>query len=329
MPPKLFPDKITIVCRSSPLSLVQVDLVKQALLLANPHLQIIVQTLQTKGDKNMAPIPLDTVGKGWFTKEVEEALHTGRADIAIHSLKDMPEELAPSLIIGAVLPREDARDVLVSPRFASVAELPESAIIGTDSIRRKIQLLALRPDLRVHSVRGNIQTRLQKAEDGRYNGLILAAAGLKRLGLTAAIREYFDPQQMTPAPGQGAIAVQVSEKNTSIRSLLSQINDTATDAAVTAERAFAQEVGGGCKSPVGAYATVTKETIHLLGMLATTNAEKIYQEEMEGPVSDPEGLGKRLAASMKKRLPKSIAELKDFFIKIERYEPIKLYKFKR
>ena len=203
--------------RGSELAHVQAGIVRHALQAVEPKLQIQVKIIRTYGDVNQQPIPLDTIGKGWFTKEIERALLDGSIDLAVHSLKDLAHEIPAGLHIGAHLPREDARDVLITKHGESLEELPRGAIIGTDSLRRQTQMCALRPDVKAQSLRGNVLTRLKKLSSENYNAIILAAAGLKRLGLENRITRYFDPIEMTPAPGQGILALQAKQNGAELQ----------------------------------------------------------------------------------------------------------------
>jgi hydroxymethylbilane synthase len=198
--------RLTIGTRGSKLALIQTELVAAALKQAHPRLEVGIKIIATKGDTNQAPIPLDTVGKAWFTAEIEQALQSGDIDIAVHSLKDLPPELCPGLISLPVLERADPRDVLVSKAAVPLAALPRGAVVGTDSLRRKAALLLERPDLRVESVRGNVQTRLRKLHEQPYDAIVLAAAGLERLGDLTLVTEFLEPSRFVPAIGQGVLA---------------------------------------------------------------------------------------------------------------------------
>ena len=219
---------IIIGTRGSDLALAQTDIVKKLVTSLDPSITVEIKVIKTEGDKNMAPIPTDVVGKGWFTKEIEKALLTREIDLAEHSLKDLGEVLPEGLIISAIPARGDVRDVLVSKNNIQVKDLPEGAIIGTDSARRKVLLLQMRSDLQVESVRGNVNTRLRKLQEEDYDALVLAAAGLQRLGMEDIITEYFDPFEFIPAPGQGAIAIQTRSSDTELNRLLVKINDITT-----------------------------------------------------------------------------------------------------
>lgn len=245
---------LTIGTRGSELALIQAGIASTALKQLHPELSINICVIQTQGDVNHNPIPLDTIGKGWFTGEIEQALLRHDIDLAVHSLKDMADEMTTELHIGAYLEREDARDVLVTKNGESLEELKSGAVIGTDSARRQVQILELCPDLRVQSMRGNITTRLEKLARGEYDAAILAAAGLKRLGLTERIMRYFEPHEITPAPGQGVLALQSRTGDYELNALLTKLNNPDAAQAAMIERSFSRATGGGCKSPTGAYA---------------------------------------------------------------------------
>lgn len=294
---------IIIGTRGSQLSQKQTNLVKQQLLLFHPETTIEIKIIMTKGDKNMSPIPLDTIGKGWFTKELDKALLQGEIDIAVHSMKDLPESLPEGLIIAGIPEREDIRDVLVSKNGDTLKTLRTNAVIGTDSIRRKIQILHKRSDVIIRSVRGNINTRLEKLERAEYDALILAAAGLKRLKLDDQIIEYFRADDVVPSPGQGALAVVVKETNKALVELVKSINDKAAVVETTAERAFAKAVGGGCKTPTGAYAICKGDQVTLHGMIGMEDGSFFIRESLEGRIEDAEKIGVTLAQNLLSKTP--------------------------
>lgn len=294
--------KIIIGTRGSKLALEQTDIVARAFQVADPTLETEVRIITTRGDKDFKPIPLDTVGKGWFTKEIEDGLLDGSIDFAVHSLKDMAEEMPAGLCIGAYLAREDARDVLVAKHGQSLEALPAGAIVGTDSIRRQVQMLVLRPDVVVKSLRGSVPTRLEKLQSEEYDAIIIAAAGLKRLGLEEKITRYFEPNEMTPSPGQGILAIEVREDNAHLRETLARIHDEAATRAANIERSFSRSVGGGCKSPTGAYATEVNGEWLLVGMVASEDGKKIIRDEMRAPIEESDSLGKKLAKQLLEKL---------------------------
>jgi hydroxymethylbilane synthase len=291
---------LIIGTRGSTLALRQAELADKALRTAHPGVSVEISIINTEGDGNERPIPLDVVGKGWFTKEIEDALLAERIDIAAHSLKDLPEQLPPGLGLVAFLPRADARDALVSTGDRTLADISKGARVGTDSERRKVQLLALRPDLNVASIRGNVPTRLKKLDDGLYDAIVLAAAGLERLGLAQRIAQYFTSDEMTPAPGQGTIALETRLNDSETNELLRLIDDQNAAMTALAERAFAKEAGGGCKSPTGAWAEISGETLLLTGMLGKDGG--IERGSISGSLTEAATLGARLAGELRGRL---------------------------
>jgi hydroxymethylbilane synthase len=293
--------KIIIGARSSKLSLVQTDIVKNLLLELEPRLSVEVKVITTTGDRNMKPIPLDTIGKGWFTKEIDKELLRGSIDIAIHSLKDLPETLPDGLFISAIPAREDAREALVTTNGLTLDAMPKGAVIGTDSSRRRVQILHRRPDLIVNSVRGNVNTRVEKLDLGLYDGLILAVAGLKRLGMENRITQYFGATEFIPSPGQGALAVVSKKSDTSLNSFLKKIDHAGTLAIVGAERAFSKEVGGGCKMPVGAFAELNGDEITVHGMISSLDGEHIAVDTIKGDIDKSVVLAQTLAKRMLKK----------------------------
>jgi len=292
------PKKIIIGTRGSQLSINQTNIVKNLLQPLVPDTLIEIITIKTSGDKNMSPIPLDTIGKGWFTKEIDQQLLDGKIDLAVHSLKDLLDTLTPGLIISAIPQKEDAREALVSYNDLPLKKLKKGAVIGTDSLRRKIQLLKIRPDLIVKSVRGNVNKRLEKFDAKEYDGLILAVAGLKRLGFEQRIAEYFDPSNFIPSPGQGALAIVTKTSNKKLNQILLQLNNQANLAAVTAEREFSKLVEGGCSMPVGAYAEIEKNKLTLHGMLGSEDGENLIKATMQGKIDKPKELAQKLAKKL-------------------------------
>jgi len=295
--------QIIIGARGSKLALIQTELIKQQLQPLLPHSKITVKIIKTTGDSNMSPVPLDSVGKGWFTKELDKALLEGEIDIAVHSLKDIPETLPKELTIAAIPKREDAREALVSNNNLLFEKLKKNAIIGTDSVRRKTQLLHKRPDLVIKSIRGNVDTRLKKLGAGEYDGIFLAVAGLKRLGFQDNITEYFKPVDIVPSPGQGALAVVARKNDKALLTLLKKLNHKKTIAAVKAERAFSHVFGTGCKLPIGAYAHITKEKIILYGMVGSEDGKYIVKDSISGNSATPATTGKKLAKLLLQKSP--------------------------
>jgi len=260
--------KLIIATRGSALALRQVAIVVEALSKAAPEVEVETRVVRTEGDRDQTT-PLETIGgQGVFVKDIERLLLDGKAHVAVHSLKDMPTQEPAGLTVAAMLPRDDARDVLVSRDGALLKDLRPGARVGTDSRRRAVQLLAMRPDLQIASIRGNVDTRLRKVDDGEYDAVVLAAAGLERLGLAARVAQTFEPDQIIPAVGQGAIAVQCRKDDDQTLSALRAIDDAGTRSAVTAERAFLKRLGAGCRLPVGAYAEVKASSLYLRAFIA-------------------------------------------------------------
>lgn len=249
--------------------------------------------ITTRGDRILnKPLP-EIGGKGLFTYELEQALLEGRVDAAVHSLKDLPTEDAHGLCISVIPKRADGRDVFICPAGYALDDLPSGSIIGTSSIRRQAQLLARRPDIKIQSIRGNVDTRIRKAVEGQYDAIILAAAGVLRLGLEDHITQFLPLDVMLPAPGQGALAIQQRADDQETRDLLMAINDQATHLAVRAERTFLAALGGGCSLPVGALASVDETEISLRGVVAASDGSDILK--VSGVGNDPVALGKMLA----------------------------------
>ena len=288
--------KLVWISRASALARRQTQTVIAALEAAHPGLQCEERLITTQGDKILdKPLP-EVGGKGLFTQELETELLSGRADCAVHSLKDLPVESPAELTIGCIPVRADVRDVLISARGYQLATLPPHASVGTSSLRRAAQLLSTRPDLRVASLRGNVDTRLRKALDGQYDAIILAGAGLTRLGLEEHVTEWLPLDVMLPAPGQGALAVQCRADDSSTLELLAALDDLPTRSAVTAERAFLSGLGGGCSVPVAAYGSMISDqspVISLTGLVISEDGKKVVKVTGEGV--DASALGKKLA----------------------------------
>ncbi len=281
-----------IATRPSQLARWQAQAVKEALARRWPELSFQTVVIQTAGDLTLnQPLPA-LGGKGAFTSELEESLRNRKVDLAVHSLKDLPIENSPDLVLGAILMREDARDVLISSNGAGLGDLPAGASVGTSSPRRQSQILALRPDLLVRSIRGNVETRIRKVREGQYEAAVLAAAGVLRLGLAEQVTEWFSLDQMLPAPGQGALAVQCRAGDEQVLDLLRPLISKPVQAAVTAERAFLSQLGGGCSLPVGAYAETQKGDIKLLGMVASVDGRTVVR--VSGSGLEPRELGEKL-----------------------------------
>ena len=280
---------ITIGSRGSALARWQTEWIQSRLQAAWLELHCELRLFQTSGDTILdRPLP-EIGGKGLFTEELENALRSGDIDIAVHSLKDLPIDNAAGLTIGAIGAREDPRDVLISRQYHTLAHLPRSARVGTSSLRRAAQLLAARPDLQILSLRGNVDTRIRKAMQGEYDAIVLAAAGVLRLGFASHVAEYLSFDVMLPAPGQGAVAVQCRTDDHHTIDLLHPIDHALTRWAVTAERAFLSGLGGGCSAPVAAFAQANQ----LIGLIASKDGKRIIR--VSGAGDDPTALGSELA----------------------------------
>ena len=294
------PETLRLGTRGSPLALWQAGEVERRLLAARPGLRIEREILKTPGDRVPDEALFRIGDRGLFTKDVEAALVAGRIDLAVHSLKDLPTTLAPGLALGAVLERDDPRDALVSAG-PWLHELPAGARVGTSSLRRRAQLLSLRPDLRIVELRGNVSTRLAKAERGECEALVLARAGLLRLGLESRAVEVFEPERILPAVGQGVVAVEVREGDARARDLAAAIDHTATRLAVTAERALLARLEGGCQVPIGALAACAEGGLRLDGLVADLDGRRIVRaSEAARVTSEGEALrlGERVAARL-------------------------------
>jgi hydroxymethylbilane synthase len=295
---------LRIGSRGSQLALWQANHIS-ALLRERGH-EVEIEIIKTTGDK-ITDVALAKVGtKGMFTKEIEEALAAGRVDLAVHSLKDLPTEVPPDFEIAAITQRENPRDVLVSKKHASIKELPQRARLGTSSLRRQAQLKALRPDLEIHPLRGNVDTRLRKLEAGDYEAIILAAAGVNRLGLTALVKQIIPAEIMCPAAGQGALGIEIRNGDEGIRQHLSFLDDIAARQTTTAERALLNRLGGGCQVPIGAFAELREKQIHLEGVVAHPDGSLVLRESRDG--NDPERLGNEVGETLLSRGGDSILQ---------------------
>ena len=295
---------LVIASRGSQLALWQAHWVESRL--AELGLETRLEIIKTTGDK-ITDVPLSRVGtKGLFTKEIEEALLDGRADLAVHSLKDLPTELPDGLVLGAVPPREDPRDAVVGHADRRAAHPARK--VGTSSLRRAAQLRALRPDLDVESIRGNLDTRLRKLDEGQYSAIVLAAAGLKRLGWGGRIAEILEPHLMCPAVGQGALAIETRNDGGPAAELVRRLDDAETRAAVTAERALLRSLGGGCQVPIGGYARTEGDQLALRAVVASPEGLNIIHGRRQGSAADAERLGEDLGREMLDRGGRQILE---------------------
>ena len=291
--------RILVGTRSSELALWQADYITDCLHRRYPKIAVEQRLMTTKGDK-ILDVPLARIGgKGLFTKELEQAMLNGSIDIAVHSLKDMPTETPEGLILAAITKRTEVGDALVSPVYKNFAALPQGARIGTSSLRRKAQLLHARPDLEIVSLRGNVQTRLRKLEEQHLDGVILAVAGLKRLGLSERITEELPQSLCLPAVGQGALAVEARADDEELLELLAFLRDEETELCTRAERAFLARVEGGCQVPVGVYACPAGNgRLRVEAVIAALDGKRLYRDQLEGCAGDAEMLGKDLAEKL-------------------------------
>jgi hydroxymethylbilane synthase len=288
------PSKLRIGSRGSQLALWQANHISR--LLGGRGHDVAIEIIHTTGDK-ITDVALAKVGtKGMFTKEIEEDLAAGRVDLAVHSLKDLPTELPGGFEIAAITERQDPRDAFCSRRYSKIEDLPKGARVGTSSLRRQAQLKAIRPDLDIHPLRGNVDTRLRKLEQGEYDAIILASAGLMRLGKTEWIKQIILAEVMCPAAGQGALGIEIRKGDAKTRDLLTFLDDPKARAATTCERALLNRLGGGCQVPIGAFATVNTGSLHLVSMVADPDGSKLLRDSREG--SDPEKLGKAAGTAL-------------------------------
>ncbi len=288
---------VRIATRRSPLALWQANHVAGLLRAREPGLTVELRELMTRGDR-ILEVPLAQVGgKGLFVKEIEDALLTGDAEIAVHSMKDLPAVVAEGLTIAAVPVREDPRDALCSPKWKTLAALPRGAKVGTSSLRRSAQLKALRPDLQTEVVRGNVQTRLNKASEG-LDAVVLAYAGLKRLGLDGHATQVFSPEEMLPAVAQGALALEARAADAVTMRRLAALDDAATRHQIEAERGFLARIEGGCQVPIGGHAIVEGGQVWLRALVASLDGARIIRGERRGPVAQAKALGVALAEEL-------------------------------
>ena len=286
---------VRIATRKSPLALWQANYVKAELEKNYPGLQVELLPMSTRGDK-ILDSPLAKVGgKGLFVKELETAMLEGRADIAVHSMKDVPVEFPEGLGLHTICEREDPRDAFVSNRFQQIDELPQGAVVGTSSLRRQCQLRAARPDLVIRDLRGNVNTRLAKLDAGEYDAIILAAAGLKRLEMAHRIAAFIEPEQSLPANGQGAVGIECRLDDHELHALLAPLEHPETRIRVLTERAMNRALQGGCQVPIGAYALVEGEEVWLRGLVGSPDGSRVIRDEIRGPLADGEALGHTLA----------------------------------
>ena len=289
---------VRIATRKSALALWQAEFVKAQLEHFHADVRVELVPMSTQGDI-ILDTPLAKIGgKGLFVKELEQAMLDGRADIAVHSMKDVPVEFPEGLALHTICEREDPRDAFVSNNFANLSELPKGAVVGTSSLRRQCQIRALRPDLVIKDLRGNVNTRLAKLDDGHYDAIILAAAGLLRLKMDKRIADYIEPEVSLPANGQGAVGIECRIDDEVTKALLAPLEHTQTRIRVNAERAMNRHLEGGCQVPIGAYALVDGEQVHLRGLVGAVDGSEILHDEVTGHINDAEAIGVQLAKKL-------------------------------
>jgi hydroxymethylbilane synthase len=293
------PQRIVIASRESALAMWQARHIQSRLAAIHPGTATEILGVTTEGDRRLDASLAKIGGKGLFVKELEEALASGRADAAVHSVKDVPMTLAPQFVLAAISEREDPRDAFVSNRYADLAALPAGARVGTSSLRRECQLRSRHPRLTIEPLRGNVTTRLKKLDEGRYDAVILAAAGLKRLGLGSRIKALLDPSESVPSPGQGALGVECLAESAGLIGLLAELDHAPTARCVAAERAFSRALAGSCNVPLGAYAEMSGSRLHLRGFVGAPDGSRVVSGAHEGSATDPEALGTALAERLR------------------------------
>ncbi|MDH3633071.1 MAG: hydroxymethylbilane synthase [Gammaproteobacteria bacterium] len=287
--------ELRIATRASPLALWQAEHVAARLEALHSHLKVSLVTMKTRGDK-MLDSPLAKVGgKGLFVKELEQGLLDGRADLAVHSLKDVPVHFPDGLELALVMEREDPRDAFVSNRYARLSEMPDGTLVGTSSLRRQTQLRERYPGLRVDWLRGNVNTRLSKLDAGEFDAIILAAAGLQRLGFAERIKVAIEPEECLPAIGQGVLGIEIRGDDQQLRELIAPLEHTETTLRIVAERALNQTLNGGCQVPIAGYAVLEQDQIYLRGLVGEPDGSKILRAEIRGNRSEAHDLGVQLA----------------------------------
>jgi len=294
-------NKLVIATRRSRLALWQAEHIGGRLKSLHAGLQVDLLPLSTRGDELIDRRLDEAGGKGLFVKELENAMADGRADLAVHSMKDVPAELSPGFALAAITAREDPRDVFVSAKYQSLGKMAKGATIGTSSLRRAAQVSERHPGLEVRLLRGNVDTRLAKLDRGEYDAIVLAAAGLARLGLAARITARLEPDEMLPSPGQGALGIECLAGRAEVAALVAPLADAATTACVRAERAVSRALGGSCTLPLAAYAELRGNEIRLRGLVASADGRRVLRCELKGAAADPQGLGERAAAELRRQ----------------------------
>jgi hydroxymethylbilane synthase len=300
---------IKIGTRGSKLALTQANLVADKIKKEAPDVNIEICVIKTSGDIMQDISLLKIGGKGVFVKEIEDALLSGAIDLAVHSMKDVPTQTPPGLVFAAVLPREDVRDILVSKGARKIEQMRKGAKIGTGSMRRSAQLLAMLPDLEIVSLRGNLDTRLKKIDTENLDGVIVAAAGVKRMGLAEKITQYLPVEMMLPAVGQGALGLEIRADDNRLQKLLTKINHVPTHTEITAERAFLRHLGGGCLLPIAALGKLTGDRLSLEGLVAVPRGSDVIRDKVQGAAGEAEELGKKLAEIILERGGKKLLNL--------------------
>ena len=292
------PRKLVIASRESALAMWQARHIQARLQALYPEATVEILGMTTTGDQ-ILDSPLARIGgKGLFVKELEQALADGRADLAVHSMKDVPMNLPEGFALAATSEREDPRDAFVSVNYQRLEDLPDGSVVGTSSLRRQSQLQARFPQLKIESLRGNLQTRLRKLDEGQYAAIILAAAGLKRLGLESRITQLLAPANSIPAVGQGALGIEIRADRDDVRAWLAPLNDAGTAACVEAERAMSRALAGSCTVPLGAYAQIEGDVLRISGFVATPDGSELVRESAEGTPADADAIGRALAQKL-------------------------------
>lgn len=292
------PERLVIATRESQLALWQAKYIQARLGERYPGLQVSLLGMTTQGDQ-ILDSPLSRIGgKGLFVKELEQAMQDGRAQLAVHSMKDVPMDLPAGFVLAAITAREDPRDAFVSNRYRNLGDLPAGARVGTSSLRRQAQIRAAHPGLVVDALRGNVNTRLRKLDEGQYDAILLAAAGLKRLGLGHRITALLSPEESLPAVGQGALGLETLTVRKDVAALLACLNDAETSACVRAERAMSRALQGGCQAPIGGYARVEAGRLRLTAFVSDLDGVRFYRAESWGELDDPEALGHQVAEDL-------------------------------
>ena len=302
------PSRLVIATRASRLALWQANHVKAQLQALYPKCQVELLELTTKGDQILDRTLSKVGGKGLFVKELEAALLDGRADMAVHSLKDVPVDLGPPFALPIILERADPRDAFVSSHAASLADLPDGAVVGTSSLRREAQIRAAYPRLQVQPLRGNLDTRLSKLDAGQYAGIVLAAAGLQRLGMQDRIRSYLSPEESLPSAGQGALGIEIMDERADLRAWLAPLACARTTACAAAERAVSRALGGSCQVPLAAYAQADDNLLHVQALVGRPDGRLILRAQRSGPIDAAQEIGREVARQLQAQGAQAIVD---------------------